>query len=96
MDLKRLVATRRADILRTCTAHGAGNVALFGSVARGDAHPGSDLDVLVDLEPGRNLLDHIALKQDLEDLLGVSVDVVTRRGIHPLLRDAILAEAVPI
>lgn len=96
MDLKRLVASRRADILRACAEHGATNAALFGSVARGDAHAGSDLDVLVDLEPGRNLLDHIALKQDLEDLLGVSVDVVTRRGIHPLLRDAILAEAVPI
>lgn len=96
MDLRERVRTHRAGILSLCREHGAVNVALFGSVARGDARPGSDLDVLVDLEPGRNLLDHIALQQDLEDLLGMRVDVVTRRGIHPLLRDAILAEAVPI
>ena len=96
MDLEAMVRARRADILRVCERNGASRPAIFGSVARGDARPGSDLDVLVDLDPSRSLLDHIHLKHELEDLLGVSVDVVTRRGLHPLIRDAVLREAVPI
>ena len=96
MELKRLVEAHRADILRVCARNGASNVAIFGSVARGDARPGSDLDVLVDLDPSKSLLDHIHLQHELEDLLGVRVDVVTRRGLHPLIRDAVLREAVPV
>jgi len=59
---------------------GARNIRVFGSVARGEAGPESDLDLLVEMEPGRSLLDHIALIQDLEEVLGCRVDVVPRRG----------------
>jgi len=68
-------------------------VRVFGSRARGDATSGSDLDLLIGLEPGRSLLDVVAIKQDLEDLLGYPVDVVTEAGLSPYLRDRILAEA---
>ena len=64
--------------------------------ARGDAREGSDLDLLVDLEPGRSLLDLVAIKQDLEDLLGRDVDVVTEAGLSPYLRDQALREAVAL
>jgi uncharacterized protein len=96
VDLRRLVAERRADVQRVCGENGASNVAVFGSVARGESGPASDLDLLIDLDPSRSLLDHIHLQHELEDLLGVKVDVLTRRGLHPLIRDAILREAVPV
>lgn len=95
-DPIELLRERRSAVLKICERHGASNVALFGSTARGQADTHSDVDLLVDLAPDRSLLDHIALQQDLEDLLGVKVDVVTRRGLHPLLRDSILSEAVPV
>lgn len=69
---------------------------VFGSRVRGDATRASDLDLLVSLEPGRSLLDVVAIRQDLEDLLGYSVDVVTEGGLSPYLRDRILAEALPL
>jgi predicted nucleotidyltransferase len=84
----------KEDILRVAQAHGATRVRVFGSVARGSAGPGSDLDLLVDLEPGRGLLDLIAIKQDLEDLLGRDVDVVTEAAVSPYAREAVLREAV--
>ena len=87
---------RREEILRLAAAHGAHNVRVFGSVVRGDAAEGSDVDVLVKLDDDRSLLDHVALRQDLEDLLGSEVDVVTEGSLHRLLRDRILAEAVPL
>ncbi|HLF92685.1 MAG TPA: nucleotidyltransferase family protein [Planctomycetota bacterium] len=90
------IAEKRSEILATCQRNGASNVYVFGSVARGEAASASDIDFLVDLDPARSLLDHIGLQQDLEDLLGVKVDVVTRRGLHPLLRESVLAEAVPV
>ena len=69
---------------------------IFGSVARGDAGPESDVDILVELEPGRGLLDHAALMLDLSDLLGCKVDVVSDRALHWYIRDRVLAEAVPL
>jgi hypothetical protein len=65
-------------------------------VARGDAGPDSDVDFLVELEPGRSLLDHAALMLDLSDLLGCKVDVVSERALHWYIRDRVLAEAVPL
>jgi predicted nucleotidyltransferase len=87
---------RRDAILQIAARHGASNVRIFGSVARGQAREGSDLDLLVRLQEDRSLLDHIALMQDLEDLLGCRVEVVNDRALHRLIRDQILAEAIPI
>jgi predicted nucleotidyltransferase len=69
---------------------------VYGSVARGEATDTSDLDLPVEWEPGRSLLDHVALKQDLEDLLGVSVDIGSERGLHWFVRDDAPQEAVPL
>jgi len=69
---------------------------VFGSFARGEEHQDSDVDVLVDLEPGRDLLDIVAIKQDLEALLGRRVDVVTERAVSPYIRAAVLKEAAAL
>lgn len=84
---------RRDDVLRIAATHGARNVRVFGSVVRGDAGPHSDVDFLVNMEPGRSLFDIVDLKLDLEDLLGCSVDIVTESSIYWLLRRRILREA---
>lgn len=86
----------RDAILRIAAKHGARDVRVFGSVARGMASETSDLDLLVVMEPGRSLLDLVALNQDLEDVLGRPVDVVTEGGLSPYLRDRILAEAIAL
>src|SRR3990172_1953640 len=91
--LSELVRSKREEILRIASLHGARNVRLFGSVARGEATGKSDLDLLVDLEEGRGLLDRVELKHDLQDLLGRKVDVLTDDGIYWLLRRRILKEA---
>jgi predicted nucleotidyltransferase len=87
---------RRTEILKLAADHGARNVRIIGSVARGDSDPDSDLDLLVDLEPGRSLLDHAALMLDLEAALGCKVDVATEKGLRPRVRDRVLREAVPL
>jgi len=88
--------SQREKIVETARIYGAYNLRVFGSVARGDESLTSDVDMLVDLEPGRSLLDHIALKQDLEDLLGRSVDIVTEPSLHWFIRDKIIHEAEPL
>ena len=90
------LASARAEILAAAARHGATNVRLFGSVARGDADATSDIDFLVDFEPGRSLLDLAGLLIDLEDLLGYPVDVVTEPGLKARIRPRVLAEAVPV
>lgn len=87
---------RRSEILRIAQAHGAKNVRVFGSVARGEEGPDSDLDLLVDLEPRRNLLDLGHLVMDLQDLLGRKVDVVEPEGLHWYIRERVLKEAVAL
>ena len=91
-DLER----NRPDILRIANEHGAKNVRVFGSEARGEAGPTSDLDLLVDMDADRSLLDLVGLGQDLEDLLGRRVDVLTAGSIHPRLRASVLADARPL
>jgi predicted nucleotidyltransferase len=83
----------REEILRIAARHGARNVRVFGSVARGDDRPDSDVDLLVEMEDDRSLLDLVGLEQDLEDLLSRNVDVLTDASIHPDLRLRIAAEA---
>jgi len=85
---------RREEILAAAQEHGASNVRVFGSVARGTDDAQSDIDFLVDLESGRSLLDLSALLLDLEDLLGESVDVVTERGLRERIRPRVMAEAL--
>lgn len=94
--MNRRLRIHRDAILRLAREHGAHNVRIFGSAARGDNTTDSDLDVLVEMEEGRSLIDHVALKQDLEELLQQEVDVVTEASLHPGLRDRVLREAVPL
>ena len=96
VTLEALRAVRRAEILRLAERHGARNLRVFGSVARGEASPDSDLDLLVEWEPERSLLDHAGLVQDLQELLGVKVHVGTERSLHWYVRDRILREATPL
>lgn len=90
---ERLMA-KREDILRLCATHGARNMRVFGSIARGDADARSDIDFLVEMEPGRSLFDLGGLQYDLERLLGRPVDVVTERGLKTRIRERVLREAV--
>ncbi len=87
---------KRSEILRIADGYGAKNVRVFGSVARGDADEQSDIDLLVDMEPGRSLLDLGGLWSDLNSLLGVKVDLVTEKGLKRRIRERVLKEAVPL
>jgi uncharacterized protein len=84
---------KKKEILKIAAKHGARNVRIFGSVARGEAGADSDVDFLVDMEPGRTLLDMGGLLMELRDLLGREVDVVTEQGLKPRIRDRVLKEA---
>lgn len=96
MGIHELLKVKREEILRIAAKHGARNVRIFGSVARGQAVTQSDLDVLVDLDPGYSLLDLGGFLMDLQELLGCKVDVVTEKGLRERIRDRVLREAVPI
>ena len=95
IDLRRLRA-RREEILGSAAEHGARNVRVFGSMARGESDASSDVDLLVEMEPGRSLIDLVGLWQDLEDMLGTQVDVLSDGGVSPHLRERIYAEAVSL
>lgn len=90
------LANQRDSILRIAEKHGASDVRIFGSMARGTETADSDIDILVNLAADRSLLDQVGLKQDLEELLGRSVDVLVEGGLSPYLEQRILAEAVPL
>jgi len=96
MSIDELLKTKREDVLRVAARHGARNVRVFGSAAKGEAGPTSDVDFLVEMEPGRSLLDLVGLWQDLEELLGRKVDVVEDEGLHWYIRDRVLKEAVSL
>jgi uncharacterized protein len=91
-DLRRV----RDEILRIAERHGAKNISVFGSVARGEATAGSDVDFLLELERGRSLFDLSGFKIDLEDFLGREVHVVTPGAVHPRMKERIYAEAQPL
>lgn len=86
----------RDNLLALALRHRATRVRIFGSVARGEEKPDSDIDLLVDFAPEASLLDLVGLQQDAEALLGRQVDVVTPEGVSPFLRERILAEARPL
>jgi hypothetical protein len=96
MGLDEILKEKREEILRIAMKYGARNVRIFGSVARGEGGPDSDVDMLVEMDPGHSLLDRVALIQDLQDLIGHKVDVVTEKGLHWYIRDRVQAEAVPL
>ena len=96
MNITQLLQDKREEILQLAEKHGARRVRIFGSVARGEARSDSDVDVLVEFEAGRSLLNRIALMQDLEDLLGRKVHVVTEKALHHMIRDKALAQAVAL
>lgn len=96
MGLSALILEKREEILNAAARHGASNVRIFGSVARAEDRPDSDVDFLVTLERGRTLFDHAALILELERLLGRKVDVVTEAGIKERIRENILSEARPL
>ena len=96
MTLNKTLDKNRDKILRIAASYGARDLRVFGSVSRGEANPKSDIDILITLETGRSLLDIVGLKQDLEDLLGCKVDVVTEDAVSPYIRDRILRDAVSL
>lgn len=96
MSPNELLHEKRDDILRIASKRGASNIRVFGSVARGEADAKSDIDLLVDLEPGRSIFDLGGLLMDLQDLLGHKVDVVTERGLRERIRERVLKEAIPL
>src|SRR5688500_689313 len=89
ITLKSLRA-RREDILRCAERFGASNIRVFGSVARGDQGPESDVDIIVEFEPRRTLLDHGGLLMSLRELLGCDVDVVDADAMRPRFRERVL------
>lgn len=95
LDLAALRA-RRTRLVELAALHGARRLRVFGSVARGEADAASDVDFLVEMEPGRSLLDLGALLLELEAELGRRVDLVTEGGLPPRVREKILGEAVPL
>jgi predicted nucleotidyltransferase len=96
VTIEELIKDRREEILRIAARHGAHNVRVFGSVVRGEARPDSDVDFLVDMDPGRTLLDMGGLVMELREILGREVDVVTERGLKARIRDRIIKEAAPL
>lgn len=96
MTPETLIFSHRPAILRIARKHGARNIRIFGSVARKEADKDSDIDFLVDMEPGRSLFDLGGLLMDLQELLHCKVDVVTEKGLRERIRSSVLKEAIPL
>jgi len=96
MGINELLGQKRAEILSLAAKYGASDIRIFGSVARGTADTDSDIDFLVDLEPGWSLFDLGGLLTDLQQLLGRNVDVITPAGLRPKFRRRVLKEAVAL
>jgi len=96
MGISEIIATRREAILATAARHGVTSIKVFGSVARGDARDDSDVDFLVEVGPEHSAFFPGGLVTDLQEILGRRVDVVETDGLHHLLKDRILREAVQV
>ena len=96
MRIDELVREKREEIARIAAKHGARNIRIFGSMARGEARDHSDLDLLVDTGPETSSWFPAGLVLDLEEALGCRVEVVTEKGLNPDLRERVLQEAVPL
>ena len=96
MDLQRLLREKRDDIRAIASRHGAYNVRIFGSVARGEAGPDSDIDFLIDAGPDTSSWFPAGLILDLQEVLGKRVEIVTEKALNSHIRDRVLAEAVPL
>ena len=96
MGISELLTPKRSAILALAVEHGAENIRVFGSVARGDAGPQSDVDLIVRMAQGRGLFDLVGFKLDVAELLGRDVDVLTEGGISPYLKDDILRGAISL
>jgi predicted nucleotidyltransferase len=96
MNIYELLQAKREDILRSAAKYGAYNVRIFGSVARQEADADSDVDFLVEMEPGRSLFDLGGLLMELQELLDCEVDIVTEKGLRQRIRERVLQEAVPL
>jgi hypothetical protein len=96
MTRSEQIQLNREDIIRLAKRYGVTEMRVFGSVARGEDTPESDIDFLVDMEPGRSLFDLGGLLVDLENLLGCKVDVLTEKSLHWYIREKVLREARPL
>ena len=96
MITREQIIKRRDEIIAVARRNGASDVRILGSVARGDTTEGSDLDLIVRFEPGRSLMDHGMLIEELQELLGTKVDVVSEGGLDARFRTRVLKEAVPL
>jgi hypothetical protein len=95
-SMNEMLKEKRKEILKIARKHGVKNVRVFGSVARAQANPDSDIDLLVDLDEGQSLFDLGGFLMEVQEILGVKVDVVTEKGLHWYIRDRVLEEAQEI
>ena len=93
---RQVLQQKREAILEIARRYGASDIRIFGSVARGDNTEASDVDLIVRFEPGRSLFDHGGLLMDLQDLLGVKVDVISEDGMRERFRNHVMKEAIPL
>jgi len=96
MTLRQLIDEKREDIMTAAARHGARNIRVFGSVARGEDRPDSDVDILVDAGPTTSSWFPAGLILDIEQILGRPVEIVTEKGLNPLIKEHVLREAIPL
>ncbi len=91
-----ILKEKQKEIINIAAKYGASNIRVFGSYARGEETPDSDLDLLINFKQRISLLDRIALKQELEDLLGITVDIARPENLHEIIRENVLTETIPL